>query len=246
MVSSIDAYLESLETQGRLAQGRLSRASAYAYSARTKQRYDSTAIEAQSLVISQEYKQEYFSFLLKRREELRLELAVSDADTRVVEDPMGSLAPVSPIAKNIYTKFILAGLAFPGIILLLIVLFTSTIRGRKDVEDMLSMPFLGEVPGYDDRSEKKGIKGSLKKDLHKSGSKVVINNTSRNAISEAFRKSPTISFAEGSTFRRCPRSRLSKTVTVYPRSISRLTTTEPMYPLPPVTNIFIRRNYTIS
>ena len=185
LISTLDAHIETLEAEARLASGRLARAAAYANSAKKTQQFDSTAIEAQSLVISQEYKQEYFSFLLKRREELRLELAVANADTRVVEDPMGSSAPVYPVPKDIYIKFILGGLAVPGLFLLLVVVFTSTIRGRKDVEDAVSMPFLGEIPETEEDAKKKF--SFKKKDPRKSGSRVVINNTSRNIVSEAFR-----------------------------------------------------------
>ena len=187
MISTIDAYIETLEAEVKLASGRLARASAYAYSANKKQSFDSTAIEAQSLVISQEYKQEYFSFLLKRREELRLELAVANADARVVEDPMGSADPISPIPKAIYSKFIIVAVALPAVVLFLIVLLTSTVRGRKDVEDLLSMPFLGEIPDAEENPNKQKITLKKKKDKHRSGSRLVINNTSRNLVSEAFR-----------------------------------------------------------
>ena len=47
----------------------------------------------------------------------------------------------------------------------------TTIRGRKDIEDNLSVPFLGDIPNYDGET-KTGI---------------VVRETGRDPLSEAFR-----------------------------------------------------------
>ena len=139
LMSGMDSYIDALNIKVRTANSKVARYSAATASAR-KSKYDSTSVKAQSLSITREYKQSYFSFLLKKREELRLQIAVSEADTRLIEDPMGELWPVSPAVDSILIKFTGAGLALPALIMLLIVFLDTTVRGRKDIEDTLSMP----------------------------------------------------------------------------------------------------------
>src|SRR5437667_3836693 len=64
------------------------------------------------------------------------------------------------------------------------------------------------------------------------------------AVSIWFRsaRSPWVNFARGSTARRWPSVRLSKTATSWSSSRSNSAQTLPMYPAPPTTRIFIRRN----
>lgn len=42
----------------------------------------------------------------------------------------------------------LFGLGIPFLIIYLIQILDTTIRGRKDIEDNLSVPFLGDIPQY--------------------------------------------------------------------------------------------------
>ncbi|MCF0178899.1 MAG: polysaccharide biosynthesis tyrosine autokinase, partial [Bacteroidales bacterium] len=188
LTSTIDAYIENLKNDQKLASSRLARSAVYSRSSKDNvQKYDSTAIEEQSLVISQEYRQEYFSYLLRRREELRLDMAVISADTKMIEDPMGSLSPISPIPTDYYIKFTVAGFAFPIVLMLLLTLMNTTIRGRRDVEDAISVPFIGEVPEFQEKDDKGKTKKKKKKAYRETGSRIVINNNSKNIISEAFR-----------------------------------------------------------
>ena len=127
--SAMESYVAGIQAKLNVAEASSSR---YSNASQVNRRtsYDSTSIETKSLSIMRDYKQSYFSFLLKKREELRLQLAVSEADTRLIENPMGSSWPIYPVPYKIYIKFVAGGLALPAIIMLLSVLFNSTIRGR--------------------------------------------------------------------------------------------------------------------
>jgi hypothetical protein len=116
---------------------------------------------------------------------LRLQIAVSEADTRLIEDPMGELWPVSPAVDSILIKFTGAGLALPALIMLLIVFLDTTVRGRKDIEDTLSMPFIGEVPGFDKGDDNRPLLDKLRGiDNRVKSNKIVITNDSKNALAE--------------------------------------------------------------
>ena len=184
LMSGMDSYLDALNIKMRTANSKVARYSAATANAR-KSKYDSTSVIAQSLSITREYKQSYFSFLLKKREELRLQIAVSEADTRLIEDPMGELGPISPVVNSIMIKFVGIGLALPALIMLLIVFLDSTVRGRKDIEDALSMPFIGEVPGYDKNKDDRPLLDKLRGiDNRVKSNKIVITNESKNALAE--------------------------------------------------------------
>lgn len=201
VTSGIDGYISEQQTSSRTAASKVARLSVASKSATLG--YDSTSIQTKSLAIEHEYKQEYFSYLLKRRQELRLQLAVNENETRVIEDPMGDTSPIFPVPKMVYAKFIGVGLAFPVIVMLIVALLTTTIRGRKDVEPVLSMPFLGELPEFEvDGQKKKNVlshRHQLKEKFlnfidsrrhertrHRDFNKVVIGQDTKDILSEAF------------------------------------------------------------
>lgn len=86
---------------------------------------DSLVISDRVLAIDQNYKADYMQYLLRRREDLMLQKTVIEDETRVVEDPMGSTDPVSPVAKHVFLWFMVAGLIVPFVLLLFVVLFTK-------------------------------------------------------------------------------------------------------------------------
>ena len=119
----------------------------------------------------QKIKEELFLYLLNKQEENQLNFAVAESNARTIDQAYGSSQPVSPRKSFILLAALLAGLAIPfGLIYLLNMLDTS-IRGRRDLEERLSAPFLGEIPKHGDKSS----------DL------VIVRETGRDAVSEAFR-----------------------------------------------------------
>ena len=66
----------------------------------------------------------------------------------------------------------LFGLGIPFLIIYLIQILDTTIRGRKDIEDNLSAPFLGDIPQYSGEKQQ----GSF-----------VVRENGRDPVSEAFR-----------------------------------------------------------
>lgn len=203
ITSGIDGYISQLQNSSRTAASKVARLSA-ASSKPATLGYDSASLNARSIAIEHEYKQEYFSYLLKRRQELRLQLAVNESETRVIEDPMGSMLPIFPVPKMVYIKFVGAGLALPAVIMLIVAFLTTTIRGRKDVEPVLTMPFLGELPEYlpEGKTDHKNIlshRHQLKEKFlnmldskraerprHRDFNKVIIGQDTKDILSEAF------------------------------------------------------------
>ena len=119
----------------------------------------------------QKIKEELFLYLLNKQEETQLNYAVAESNARIIDLAYGSTFPVSPRPMLILGIALIVGLAIPFGLLYLIGMLDTTIRGRKDVEDNISAPFLGDIP-YSESSGDSGI---------------VVRETGRDALSEAFR-----------------------------------------------------------
>ena len=133
-----------------------------------------------SIERQQRIKEELYLYLLNKREENALSMATTETNARVLQTAQPVNNPVSPGEKSVMSKGIMAGLALPAAILLFILFFDTRIKSRKDIEDAVSVPFIGEIPK---RSRKKDEKG--KNDI------VVLSN-GRDVVSEAFRIVRTI------------------------------------------------------
>lgn len=130
--------------------------------------------EKQSLDIArqQAIKETLYTYLLNKREETALQLAITEANIRVVEPPYGSNVPISPRTKVIMLVALIIGIVAPFVFFYTYSLLNMSIRGRKDIEDYTNIPVLGEIP-----HRKEGI----------SDSEIVIGERKSDAINEAFR-----------------------------------------------------------
>ncbi|MEG1699752.1 MAG: polysaccharide biosynthesis tyrosine autokinase [Alistipes sp.] len=127
--------------------------------------------EILGIMRQQKIKEELFLYLLNKQEETQLNYAVAESSARIIDTAYGSNVPVSPKRMIILGIAAMTGLAVPFLLLYLIGMLNTTIRGRKDVEDVINAPFLGNIPNYEDPISQ-GI---------------VVRETGRDALSEAFR-----------------------------------------------------------
>ena len=143
----------------------------------------------------QKVKESLYLFLLQKREENQLSQAFTAYNTRVIEQPNGPINPTSPKTSMIRLIALMLGLFIPGLILFLREQFDTTLRGRKDLEN-LAVPLVGEIPlAYSQSEQKKKKKEAKKKRKEQKGQEVkkgfaegvVVKHGSRNVINEAFR-----------------------------------------------------------
>lgn len=128
----------------------------------TQQRYV-LSVERQ-----QKIKEELFLYLLNKREENALSSATAESNLHVVDPAYGAgTAGVNSLV--ILFGALLAGLFIPGMFFYLGPMLDVTVRGRKDLEDNLSIPFLGEIP----HNRKEEV--------------MVVSKQKRDGVSEAFR-----------------------------------------------------------
>ena len=119
----------------------------------------------------QAIKQTLYLFLLQKREESAINLAITEPSIKVVEDALSSGVPISPSSKNIYLFAMVAGLFIPFGAIYTKNLLDTKIKGKDDVSSRVgNIPILAELP-------------KIKKDKNL----VFDNPTDRSVQSEAFR-----------------------------------------------------------
>lgn len=165
---AVDNLIVNLDIQLRSVQARTDHSRAR-ISAVPQLQTDLTSIEREQTI-----KQELYLYLANKREENAINKAMTESTARVIDAATGSSAPVAPRSMVILMAAFLIGIALPGAILYVMLISDVSVRNRKDLTSVLSIPFLGEVPF------KKG-----KKRERTEG--VVVRENGRDPVSEAFR-----------------------------------------------------------
>lgn len=110
-----------------------------------------------------------YSYLLKKKEETDISLAVTVPNAKIIDLAYSSSVPVSPKRKIIYMAALLLGLIIPFLIIYLFELLDTKVHNKQDVESELSVPFLGDIPKSDSKE------------------KIIIGSDIRSSTAEAFR-----------------------------------------------------------
>lgn len=121
-------------------------------------------IQRQKIIYS-----ELYSYLLRKKEEIAISLAVTAPNAKIIDVAFGSDNPVSPNKRTIYLIAAAVGLLIPFILIYLRLLLDTKFHNRKDIEDNLSVPYLGDIPHSEYLD------------------KVIVTKDSRTSSAEAFR-----------------------------------------------------------
>lgn len=166
IISSTTAHLSSLKVQLNRARQEESRLSGDITDVPAKEKEGLDIVRQQSIKVT------LYTYLLNKREETALQLAITEANIRIVEQPFGSNIPVSPRTKVIMLLSLIIGIILPFAFFHIRNLLNMSVRGRKDVENYTTIPVLGEIP-----HRKDGI----------SDSEILVGEQTSDSINEAFR-----------------------------------------------------------
>ncbi len=165
VLASLDSHVSSLEI--RLANLRREES-------KTNLRISSIPRQEQeflSIARQQRVKEELYLFLLNKREENAIALAITESNARIVDPAFGPLKPVAPRTSFIMLIMLVLGAAIPFVILYIRKLLDTTIHSKHDIESRINVPYLGDVPKFTGR-------------MHRS---VAVSANGRDEVSEAFR-----------------------------------------------------------
>lgn len=126
-------------------------------------------LKLKDIKLQQEIIAELYSYLLKKKEETSISLAVTVSNAKVIDKAYSPNKPISPRKSIIYFVSFLLSFILPTIIIYLNTIFDTKIHNKTDVEENISIPFLGDVPKSDSKE------------------KIVIGADARSSTAEAFR-----------------------------------------------------------
>lgn len=171
IITSIDNHITTLNTQIRSLQQSEQQTTARIAANPTQGKY-LLSVERQ-----QKVKEALYLFLLQKREENELSQAFTAYNTRIITPPSGSMIPTAPVKKNIALVAFALGFLIPIVIIFIRENMNTKVRGRKDLE-LLSVPFVGEIPLAESSKKKKATQTTKE---------IVIQQGKRDIVNEAFR-----------------------------------------------------------
>lgn len=182
IITSIDNELKALDTRIRSLQNYSGQATSQISSNPKQARY-LLSVERQ-----QKVKEALYLFLLQKREENELNQAFTAYNTRIVAEPHGSQFPTAPVTRNILLIGLVLGLCIPAGFLYTRESLNTKFRGKKDLEGIVTLPYIGEIPMV--RKKEKDVQKkelSSKRGKKKEEGLVVVKEGKRDIVNEAFR-----------------------------------------------------------
>lgn len=133
-------------------------------------RIPSISKSARDILRQQEIKEALYLYLLQKREETAISLAVTTPKAKIVDWAYTERMPISPKPKIIYLAAFILGLLIPFGFIYLKNLFDTKIHNRLEVErEVPGLPILGEIPTVDHKDSE------------------TIKSNDRSVLAEAFR-----------------------------------------------------------
>ena len=154
------------------------------YQAQSNTQIAASPVQAKHLLSferQQKVKEALYLYLLQKREENELSQAFTAYNTRVITPPDGPKIPGSPNKMMILLLAVVLGVALPAVAIFLIETLNTTVRGRKDLENM-DISLVGEIPLVS--KKRKFLPAARRTRL---AAPLVVKEKSRDVINEAFR-----------------------------------------------------------
>jgi len=136
--SSKQISIDALNKQDALINSRL-------YSAPKQER------QIRDVQRQQGIKESLYLYLLQKREETAITLGVADPNAIVVDKAESTPTPISPNKTAYYLAGIVAGILIPIIIIFISDFFNTKVKSREEVQRILNIPILGDIPKLEGR-----------------------------------------------------------------------------------------------
>lgn len=140
IVRTVDNVISGLRMQKNEATGRGMHAQAKVATLPLKQK------EFLSIERQQKIKDDLYTYLLNKREENILMQAMVDDNAQIIDTSDNDFYPISPRRNMNILLGVLLGLFVPTLVFLMKMFLDTKVRSRKDIEDNVTVPFLGVIP----------------------------------------------------------------------------------------------------
>lgn len=166
ILASLDSNIASLEIQLKNLQREQSKSAARIGTVPKQEQ------EFLSIARQQRIKEELYLYLLNKREENAINLAITENTARIIDSAFGPMRPIAPRKSFILMVMLAFGAILPLIVIYLREVIDTSVRNRKDIEKFTTIPYLGDIPAFTGKRHSRGV---------------VVRENSRDEISEAFR-----------------------------------------------------------
>ncbi len=157
IMKSIDNHINSLNIQTKSIHSQINSNEGRITSVPTQEKVVS------SIYRQQKIKEELYLFLLNVREKNALSMEATETDISLIQPATGSMSPIAPKKFLIFVVSLMVGFILSAGYFALKAFFNDKVRGRQDIEDYTSIPFLGEIPRYRSKSDKRRKRSLLEK-----------------------------------------------------------------------------------
>lgn len=106
-----------------------------------------------SIERQQKIKEELYMYLLQKKEKIDLSESYVARNRQMLDNPHASLTPVSPNNKNIILSALALALLIPLGLVFTKNAMNGSIRGSKDLDGVISVPVLGDIPLYSEDAD---------------------------------------------------------------------------------------------
>ena len=103
----------------------------------------------------QQVKEALYLYLLEKREETAISLAVTEPNAKVIDAAHSSGNPVFPNRTLTFIVAMFAGLFLPFAVLYIVSILDTKIKSRNDIVKATTIPFIGDIPN--NKSEEKVV-----------------------------------------------------------------------------------------
>ena len=110
-----------------------------------------------------------YQYLLKKKEETEISLAVTVPNAKIIDVAYGSKIPIAPNRQIIYLGALVIGLLLPFGFVFIRNFLDNKVYSKNDISNTISVPFLGSIPSSDTTTS------------------LIVTSGERTPISEAFR-----------------------------------------------------------
>ncbi|SDH02706.1 GumC family protein [Winogradskyella thalassocola] len=139
--ASIDSYAKQLEASKAQLMRKNKKFASQVYSLPGKEK------KITDITRQREIKQTLYLFLLQKREEAAINLAITEPSIKVVEYAISGGAPISPNSRSTYLIAFVLGLLLPFGGIYASLLLDTKIKGREDLLQLnTKVPIVGELP----------------------------------------------------------------------------------------------------
>ena len=94
----------------------------------------------------QDIKESLYLYLLQKREESAIQLGLSSPNAKIIDKGYTSVLPVTPKRSFVYLAGLILGLIIPVSFIYVKDLIDTKIHSKSDLDKVLRIPFLGDIP----------------------------------------------------------------------------------------------------